>query len=123
LSFTVTPASTKLQFVDWRNIVTFNFTNAVSISYDYSNGILLVKINYNSSMNNQNIVMNVNFDPSSIISSPVELHFKMIAINGPLIYEDSLSDYKNISILSLVIIALALLQFLISTYFHKMIGL
>jgi hypothetical protein len=67
--------------------------------------------------------MNVNFDPNSIISSSSQLNFKMVAINGPLIYENSLSDYKNLNILSLTIIALALLQFLISTYFHKMIGL
>ncbi len=123
LSFTVTPASTKLQYINWKSVVTFNFTNSVSVSYSYSNGQLLVKVDYNSSINNENIVMNINFDPNSIISSPSSLSFKMVAINGPLIYENNLSDFKNLNILSLAIIGFALLQFLISTYLHKMIGL
>jgi hypothetical protein len=47
----------------------------------------------------------------------------MKAQNGALTYDDSLMFFKSFNILSLVVVALTILQFLISTYYHKMIGL
>jgi len=47
----------------------------------------------------------------------------MKAKNGKLIYDDSLQLFKSFDILFLVVAVLAVTQFIISTYYHKMIGL
>jgi hypothetical protein len=59
--------------VDWRSIVTFNFSNVAGITYEYNNGELLVKVDYTSSINGNNIQMNINFDPNQILSNPSQL--------------------------------------------------
>jgi hypothetical protein len=62
-----------------------------------------------------------------IVSLPdkITIANKLNGVNAPLIFESSLmlSTYKNISLISLIMALLLLLQFYVGSYFHKMIGL
>ena len=59
------------------------------------------------------------------LADPITLTVDLYGANAKLIYEDKsiLKAYQSASIASLVITILILLQFVIGSYFHKMIGI
>ena len=69
--------------------------------------------------------MEILFNSKTINSKPQSLSLKMNAINGPLTYSDSSSNssYKAFKYSGLVIGILCIVFYLVSSYFHKMIGL
>jgi hypothetical protein len=69
--------------------------------------------------------LDFSFDPSIVKSDSLSLSLKMSAINGPLTYESesSLNNYKVFSAGGVVIGTVSFAFYLISSYFHKMIGL
>ena len=67
----------------------------------------------------------IDFDSSIINSDSQSLTLKMGAVNGPLSYESesSMTHHKIFNITGLIIGVVCLLFYLVSSYFHKMIGL
>lgn len=67
----------------------------------------------------------IEFDPSVVNSDSISLSFNMGAVNGPLTYDSdgSMTNYKIFNTSGLVVGVLCLVFYLISSYFHKMIGL
>lgn len=54
----------------------------------YSNGILVITVEYSVDIESKTMNLNFSFDPSLIKSEPQFLSFKMEAVNGPLTYEN-----------------------------------
>jgi hypothetical protein len=121
--FTVTPHSQALNDLNWSQVITFNFLTPVTLSYSYNNGQLIVTVDYTASLEGDQIDMLVNFNQSNINSESSLLHLTMKAMNGPLTFDDSLMFFKSFNILSVIVVSLTILQFVVSTYYHKMIGL
>jgi hypothetical protein len=48
--FKVTPHSNVLNNLDWSSMVSINFSTPVSLAYSYSNGELIVTVDYTSSI-------------------------------------------------------------------------
>jgi hypothetical protein len=91
-----------------------------------------VKSSHVGSNNAQNDKKSVSAGKSSAsiftdlqLADPITLTVDLYGANAKLIYEDRsiLKAYQSASIASLVITILILLQFVIGSYFHKMIGI
>ena len=80
---------------------------------------------YSSDLDDKTIDLQIEFN-SSIINSPSQtMSLKMKARNGLLTYESSasLANYKIFNTFGIVIGVLCFVLYLVSSYFHKMIGL
>ena len=123
--FTVSPAYTALNKVDWKKAITFNFSELITCEFSYTDGILIITMEYTSDLDDKLMDLMINFDPSVINSDSQSLSFKMGAVNGPLTYEseNNMTHYKVFNTTGLVIGVICLVFYLVSSYFHKMIGL
>ena len=123
--FTVSPAYTALNKVDWKKTITFNFSEPITCEFSYNDGILIITMEYTADLDDKLMDLMIEFDPSVINSESQSLSFTMGAVNGPLTYESesNMVHYKVFNTTGLVIGVICLTFYLVSSYFHKMIGL
>jgi hypothetical protein len=100
--------------------------NGHSISYSTSydtEGTITVTANYGTNIEGSPATFTLNYDPTLVGLSPQVLTFDMVGYNEPLTVADSASLQNIILYLSYALAALTLLQFILSLFLHKMIGL
>lgn len=80
---------------------------------------------YTSDLEGKLLDLVIDFDPSVVNSGSQSLSLTMGAINGPLTFESesSMAHYKVFNTAGLVVGVVCLMFYLVSSYFHKMIGL
>lgn len=66
--FTVSPASTALEKMNWKKAITFNFSETINPSFEYKDGILIITTDYSSDLDGKIMNLTIEFDHSIINS-------------------------------------------------------
>ncbi len=111
--------------MDWSKAIIFTFSEKVTTSTSYENGILVVTVDYKSEVEGKDLQLDIIYDPKFIIASHQQMVFPMKASNGPLSFQDKSQIEKEeaVGTAGFVLGMICLVCYLISTFFHKMIGL
>ncbi len=110
--------------MNWTNYVNvsvpganFTLTNSV-----YKNGKLYINFNYGSSIQGLMADMSINFDPARFSISGYSFVFPIVSENAQFVYLTKMETYRLMEYIFLALGGIALLIFVISLPFHKMLG-
>ena len=84
---------------------------------------MIITVEYSSDINNKLLDLKINFDPDMIRSASQILSLKLNAVNGPLNYDSDVGSFTNVKIAGIVLGVMCFSLFLLSSYYHKMVGL
>lgn len=73
--FTVSPAYTALDKVDWHKAITFNFSETINPSFQYKDGILIITTDYSADLDGKMMNLKIEFDHSIVNSDSQIINF------------------------------------------------
>ena len=77
------PKNDTLNKMDFSNTIKSSIpTSAISATYDYSTGILLIKATYTQSIESTNQMLNISFDYTQMYSPSLILHIQTLGLNA-----------------------------------------
>jgi hypothetical protein len=80
-------------------------------------------VDFKTSIEGEAVNLTLGFDPSKVISAPIELSFNIVGCNNPLNYAEKADLQSAILYLGYTLDGLFFLELFASMVLHKMIGL